>query len=105
MRTALWHWWRWRVGRPDVVCVKGKTLLIDAWSRRGTLYLRRSAVPHLRNVSTYSVLSRSTCREPDGRIRPLWLSVAQGRVDDWSVKPIQDAAFDQWGRRIGGPRD
>ena len=98
------RWWRRCVGLPDVARVGGHNLRIDAWDRRGRLYLRGQSVPHLDGVSTYSVLARSTCREPDGRIRPLWLSVAQGRADGWTVKPIMDAAFDRWGRRIGGRR-
>lgn len=61
---------------------------VRAWSCTGRQYANGDAVPHLRNVSTYSVPT----------VEGWWINVVDGRIESWSAKPVMDTVGDLYGR-------
>lgn len=66
---------------------------VRAWLCAGRLYRTGDAVPHFDGWSTYSLQT----------LEGWWVNIVNGRLVDWSVKPIHPAVtMSRWRRR--GPR-
>lgn len=79
--AALRRWF----GFSDTLAVRNlngeeRTGTTRAWHCRGDHYTNGAPVPHFRDHSTYAVLTD----------QGWWANIAQGRIHDWSTKPMTE---------------
>jgi hypothetical protein len=79
------------LGTDDTVFVGGRVGHTGAWGRTDFFYEVGDEVPQTeRGHSTYSVRMREG----------FWCNVVQGKIQDWSVKPIHFTIIDADGRPV-----
>lgn len=82
--------------RDDLVTVTNlngetRTGMVSGWARNGWIYLGGQKAPHIHGHSSYSIETK------DG----WWVNIAQGRIQDWSVRPTIGACVFYTGK-LGG---